>query len=231
MVDNSQKVQIRLLDFLPAIYQDPGIGEPSSSLSDFLLAFEEILWGAPEQRGKSKENEAREGLREEIAQLSQLLDPCDAPEAFLPWLAGWTALSLRPHLRLERKRNLIANMLRLYRIRGTKKYLEDLLKLCVDGQFSIDEEDMPAMQVGIHSRVGRDTYIGGGPPHFFRVRMLATHLSVEQMEERRQLAYEVVELAKPAHTGYAFEVDSPQMQIEVHSTVGIDTVLGPAPAV
>jgi hypothetical protein len=45
------------------------------------------------------------------------------------------------------------------------------------------------------------------------------------------MAYEVVELAKPAHTTYEFEVNSPQMQVGIHSTVGLDTLLGPASGV
>jgi len=231
MVDSSREAQPRLIDLLPAIYQDPGTEERSNYLPGFLLPFERILWGTQEGSLPNKDTGSRDGLRDEIAQLNDLLDPWHAPEEFLPWLAGWTALNLGPRMRLERKRELIANMIPLYRSRGTRKYLEEVLRLCVDAPTAIEEEDIPALQLGTHSTVGEDTYIGGGPPHFFRVRMLASHLSVPELEEQRQLAYEIVELAKPAHTGYEFLIDSPQMQIEVHSTVGIDTVLGPAPAV
>jgi phage tail-like protein len=231
MVERSRETQLRLIDLLPAIYQDPGTGASSDYFARFLLAFEEILWGLPEGTGEGGSAGAHKGLRQEIAGLSQLLDPWCADEPFLPWLAGWTALSLRPHMRDERKRELIANMLKLYRIRGTKFYLEELLRLCVDASVSVDEEEIPAMQVGKHSTVGRDSYIGGGPPHFFRVRILDSQLSPEELQVQRQLVYEVVELAKPAHTGYALETASPKMQIAVHSTVGIDTVIGPAPAV
>jgi phage tail-like protein len=231
MADKSGQTKHRLIDLLPSIYQEPGPPGQPNSLPRFLNSFERILWGAPEQ-GRDRDNSRiADGLAGKIARLNEILDPWQTPEEFLPWLAAWTALTLRSSLCLERKRALIANMIPLYRIRGTRKYLEELLRLCVDAPTAIEEEDIPPLQVGVHSTLGVDSYIGGGAPHFFRVKMIATQLSALEMEEQRQLAYEVVELAKPAHTGYEFWIDSPQLQIAVHSTVGIDTVLGPAEAV
>lgn len=230
MADKSREPKLRLIDLLPAIYQEQGNQERSNYLPRLLRAFERILWGVEEQSRAKKDTRSGEGLRDKVEQLNELLDPRHAPEEFLPWLAGWVALTLRSNMRLERKRELIAKMIPLYRIRGTSKYVNELLRLCVDVPAVVEEEDIPPLQLGIHSTLGRDTYIGGGAPHFFRVRMMASHLGVPELEEQRQLAYEVIELAKPAHTGYDFRIDSPQMQIGVHSTLGIDTVLGPAQA-
>ncbi|MFZ0746417.1 MAG: phage tail protein [Terracidiphilus sp.] len=230
MADKSREPRPRLIDLLPAIYQDQGIDGRPNYLFRLLSALERILWGVEEQTRAKKDSGSSEGLRDKVDQLNQLLDPRQAPEEFLPWLAGWVALTLRSNMRQERKRELIANMIPLYRIRGTSKYVNELLRLCVDVPAAVEEEDIPPLQLGVHSTLGRDTYVGGGAPHHFRVRMMATHLSVPELEEQRQLAYEVVELAKPAHTSYDFWIDSPQMQIGVHSTLGIDTVLGPAQA-
>lgn len=230
MADKSREPKPRLIDLLPAIYQEEETEGRTTYLRRLLSAFERILWGVEEQSGAKKDSVSSEGLRDKVEQLNGLLDPRQAPEEFLPWLAGWVALTLRSNMRAERKRELIANMIPLYRIRGTSKYVNELLRLCVDVPAAVEEVDIPPLQLGVHSTVGRDTYIGGGAPHYFRVRMMATHLSVAELEEQRELAYEVVELAKPAHTSYDFRIDSPQMQIGVHSTLGIDTVLGPAQA-
>jgi phage tail-like protein len=233
-METKTETNMQLIDLLPAIYQDPGQNsgeEPNPGyLLQFLHAFEEILWGLP-RSGRSDELPERTSLRGRILGLEDLLDPWRAQGEFLPWLAGWAALTLRPGMQLERKRKLIAGILSLYRIRGTKDYLEQMLSLCVETPVAVDEEELPPFQIGKHSTLGKDCYLGGGPPHFFRVRMLESGLSVQQLEEYRQLVYEVVELAKPAHTGYALEMDSPQMQIGVHSKVGLDTVLGPATAI
>jgi phage tail-like protein len=230
-MDEQRERNDRMIDLLPAIYQDPGGDGRATYLHRFLAAFEEIVYGT-RGSGKSKQqSDAPLGLREEIERLGLLLDPWQAPAEFLPWLAGWMALSLRSNLRPERQRELVANIAQLYRIRGTRRYLEELLRLCVDVPTAIEEEDVPALQIGDHSTVGRDMYLGGGAPHFFRVRMFASGLSVPELEEQRQLVYEVVELARPAHTAYEFRIDSPEMQVGVHSTVGIDTVLGSAQAI
>jgi phage tail-like protein len=237
MVDDSRERRTKLIDLLPAIYQDPGIEGRSNYLPRFLSAFERVLFGTIQSNEAAEDNKAvadmetTQGMRDKIVQLGKLLDPWLAEDKFLAWLAGWMALSLRSNLAPERKRELIANMIPLYRIRGTRKYLEKLLSLCVDAPTAIEEEDVPALQIGKHSTLGKDMYIGGGAPHFFRVKMVASQLSVPALEEQRRLAYEVVELAKPAHTAYEFLIDSPQMQIGMHSTVGIDTVLGSAQAV
>jgi phage tail-like protein len=231
IADNSQEPKARLIELLPAIYQEPGDDGRPNYLPRFLSSFERVLWGVPPDRKDKGDADAGDGLRGKISRLSSLFDPSQAPEEFLPWLASWAALTLRSTLRLELKRELIANIIPLYGIRGTRAYLEQLLRICIDSPTAIEEEDIPAMQLGKHSTIGEDTYIEGGAPHFFRVRMVATHLSVASLEQQRQLAYEVVELAKPAHTGYEFRIESPQMQIGVHSTLGIDTVLGPAQTV
>ena len=237
MEQDSNIPRKKLLEYLPAIYQEPDAPGQPNYLPALLEPFEEILLGSeekPRAHGKSRPSQERksantvEGLHKKINRLHELFDPWEAPEEFLPWLASWAALSLRPTLRSERKRTLIANIIPLYRIRGTRSYLEQLLALCVDAPTSVSEAEIPALQLGTHSTVGKDMYIGGGSPHYFRVTLVASDLSPLEVQTQRQLAYEVVELAKPAHTGYEFQVISPEMQVGVHSTVGQDTVLGAA---
>jgi phage tail-like protein len=239
MEQNSHVPKKKLLEYLPAIYQEPDSSERRNYLPAFLEPFEKILLGVEEKAHVHGETnpvrhkppaQTLESLSEKIARLHELFDPWEAPEEFLPWLASWAALSLCPTLQPGRKRLLIAKIISLYRIRGTREYLEELLKICVDAPTAVLEEEIPPLQLGIHSTVGGDMYIGGGAPHYFRVRLVASNLNALELQAQRQLAYEVVELAKPAHTGYEFQVDSPQMQVGVHSTVGLDTVLGAAPA-
>jgi phage tail-like protein len=223
----------KLLQYLPAIYQEPGTPEQANYLPVFLEAFERILFGKEERvstRPELRNTNAVESLSEKIARLHELFDPWAAPGEFLPWLASWAALSLSPAMNPERKRLLIAKIIPLYRIRGTRRYVEEILRLCLEIPSAVIEEEIPPLQLGVHSTVGEDMRIDGGAPHFFLVRLMATNLDAVKVQVQRQLAYEVVELAKPAHTGYEFQVLSPEMQVGVHSTVGLDTVLGSAPA-
>ncbi len=224
----------KMLEYLPAIYQDAVPPERRPFLASFLAAFEKVLLGYDDGSRDSKKSVSKigsravEGLGQKIANLYMLFDPNETQEKFLSWLASWAALSLHAGLTPKRKRELIANIIPLYRIRGTRAYVERLLELCVDAGTSVSEEEIPPMQLGVHSTLGKDTNLGGGPPHFFRVTMVASDLTALEVQARRQVAYEVIELAKPAHTVYDFVVVSPQMQVGIHTTVGVDTVLGAA---
>jgi phage tail-like protein len=236
MPDETNTEATIFLANLPAIYQEEET--PAKPLRRFLSAFEQVLLGdgdepkASEKRRGKREASRRhiEGLGEKVAHLYELFDPRETPERFLPWLASWAALSIRANLSVPKQRKLIANLIPLYRIRGTRAYMERLLELCVDAGTSVSEDEIPSFQIGVHSTLGSDAYIGGGPPHFFQVTMLASEMGALEVQAQRQIAYEVIELAKPAHTVYDFVVKSPQLQVGVHSTVGVDTVLGSAAA-
>jgi phage tail-like protein len=242
----------KMFDFLPAIYQDaewrpspdvkttqhcPICGQPETAhdnknhLSKFLDAFEKVLLGFDDYGEPPRSSPPRGdldsfiGLGQKIELLYELIDPGLTPARFLPWLASLAALSLRPGMNEGRQRQLIAQIIPLYRIRGTKEYLDTLLSLCLDVHSSISEEEIPPMQLGVHHQIGVDTCIGGGPPHFFTVTLHTGGLDASSVEAQRQIAYEVIELAKPAHTTYELAFASPSMQIGIHSTIGLDTVL------
>jgi phage tail-like protein len=220
-----------------------------SHLREFLEAFEKVLLGFdnydPPLTKPSYDGDLDSviGLGQKIERLHELFDPypdrpkqdpkphpAQTPARFLPWLASFAALSLPAGMSEVQQRKLTKVMISLYGRRGTKEYLETLLKMCLDVPSSVSEEEIPPMQLGVNHQVGVDTYIGGGPPHFFSVTLYTGGLDGSSVEAHRQLAYEVIELAKPAHTTYELTFASPRMQIGIHSTIGLDTVLSPAAA-
>lgn len=225
----------RLVEYLPAIYQEPAAPDEHSFIGAFLSAFESVLLGTPDDSpsGQPKAEEMEESrddipaLKETVARLHALFDPNRTPEEFLPWLASWTALTLRADLSSERKRKLIARMIPLYRIRGTRKYVEELLALHLEAMPAVTDFEIPTLEIGSHSMVGDDTCLGGGPPHFFRVILVAPLLQDEALEAQCAMARSVIELAKPAHTYYELEVASPHLEVGVRSRLGLDTVLSP----
>ena len=228
-----------LLDYLPAIYKDPGwAGGPSAGrfLNDFLLAFEHVLAGRPHSTAEpgsshpflSPDSRAPvrfQGLEEKVAHLAVLFDAWRTPAEFLDWFAGWAALSLQPELSEQQKRELIAHIIPLYRIRGTKRYLERLLDIVLGGKSMVDDDAYPGIQIGRHSTVAKDMYLGGSSPHYFRVRIAVSAEQRHQISARRRLAREVIDQAKPAHTYYDLEIVTPRLQLKVHSRVGVDTFL------
>jgi phage tail-like protein len=207
-----------LLAYLPAIcHTDPFLGQ-------FLLAFEKILLGRQDDVEFDDP-----GLEETIADLALILDPKQTPEEFLPWLASWTAFSLRADLDVTKQRDFIANIIPLYRWRGTKRNLQELLTIFTVGEPTVTELEAAEFQIGVHSRIGEDTYLGGGPPHFFRATISLHRAAPEVLLRQMEIARALIELEKPAHTHYELVVTFPSMQIGVSSTVGVNTLIGTLP--
>ncbi len=207
-----------LLQYLPAIYhEDPFLGR-------FLVPFEKLLLGREDGVSVS-----HPGLEQSIANLADLFDPLLTPEGFLPWLAGWAAFTLREDLDSSQQRKFLANIMQLYRLRGTKKNLQDLLAIFTTGAPSVDEATTAEFEIGVHSQIGVDTYLGGGAPHFFNVTISLGHVPPAVEARQRAIAWALIELEKPAHTLCHLDVVFPSMRIGVWSRVGIDTLLGARP--
>jgi hypothetical protein len=138
------------------------------------------------------------------------------------------ALTLRADLDELRQREFIARAVALYRLRGTKQGLEEFVRIYTRLGATVDELNTP-FQIGVHSTIGVDTLLDGGAPHFFRVLIRLPTPEPEQLRRQRQVTTAIIDLEKPAHTYYELDVETPTLQIGVHSTVGVDTLLGPLP--
>jgi phage tail-like protein len=218
MADNTAASPSRLLEYLPSIYrEDPTLGH-------FLLAFEKVLLGREDKDGDWTNNEKlRElrGLEEVIAGLANFFDPNPdkTPKEFLPWLAGWVAFSLRADVDEKKQREFIANMIELYRWRGTKQNLITLFKIFTNREPTVTEPSDEAN------------------PHYFIVLLNLSDLVIgkEQQEVDRQMeiAHALIRLEKPAHTRYKLEPIFPTFRIgsqaqgtEYYTQVGKNTRLG-----
>lgn len=191
-----------LLQYLPAIYaEDP-------FLAQFLLAFEKILLGRGDAPADSPPGSDLNpaGLEQIIDGLAALYDPSNTPEDFLPWLAKWTALSLRADMSLSQQRQFVAKAISLYQYRGTQQNLRDLLKLYVDGIPDITVDDKV--------------------PYYFRVTIKLARQPVQDIQRQFEIAQALVEMEKPAHTNYELLLDTPTLKVGEFSTVGVDTLLG-----
>jgi phage tail-like protein len=210
-----------LLRYLPAIYGEcPFLGR-------FLLAFEKLLFGRDD--GVQLDGKTPAALDRIVAGMPAYWIPRETPADFLPWLASWTAFSLRFDLDETRQRDFIANIIPLYCERGTKRNLERLLQIFTKGAPTITEAASAApLQIGKHSTVGVDTTIGGGVPHFFSITVRLPRQESAMQLRQIAIARALIESEKPAHTFFKPIWDFPSMQIGKHSTVGIDTLLGTA---
>jgi len=226
MTDITTESASSLLQYLPAIYQeDPFLGR-------YLLAFEKVLLGLRD--GVAFPPIASEfpgqGLEECIAGVATYFDPLQAPEEFLPWLASWTAFSLRADLDITKQRQFIAKIAQLYRWRGTKQNLQDLLSIFTVSVPTVIEQDIRGIQVGDPktSTIGVNMHVGGEKPHFFHVKISLSRAAPEVQNRQMNIARALIDLEKPAHTFYELVPVFPSMRIGWYSTVGVDTLLGSA---
>jgi phage tail-like protein len=213
-----------LLDYLPAIYRDdPFAGQ-------LLSAFEQILIGEDEttligEDGKSYKQASLEAI---IANIAILFDPMQTPADFLPWLASWTAFTMRADLDRDQQRDFISKIIQLYSRRGTKQNLEELLAIFTKGKPKVVEAGGNEFQIGVSSTVGEDTWLGGSPAHYFQVTisLAEAKTDIQAIQRRLKITRDLIELEKPAHTFYDLYEIFPSMQIGVQSTLGVDTLLG-----
>ena len=171
------------LNYLPAIFHDdPFVGQ-------FLLAFERILAG--KTSGTAGGLPEQPGLETYVDNLYTYFRPQETPSGFLPWLSGWVALSLRDDWSEDFKREFIANMVTIYRQRGTKAGLKTLLEMYTGEKATIYEFD--------------------DPPHYFQVEM--TLADVNDLAGKRAIAEALIDQEKPAHTYYSLRFMVPMMQL------------------
>lgn len=229
----------RYLDYLPAIFRETAGTSRTPFIGRFLLAFEQVLTGRGNPaEGERGLEEILDGIPGALAGIQRYFDPGPgstvadeqrAPADFLGWLSGWVALSLRADLDEAQQRQLIAQAVSLYRMRGTRAGLAALLSIYALPNPTIEEFATP-FQLGVTSTIGRDTQLDGGPAHFFRVTIRLPDPDLQAFARQREIARAIIDMEKPAHTYYELRVETPALQIGVQSTVGVDTLLGPKPA-
>lgn len=185
----------RLADYLPYEYRKKGANGEETNTLKFLKAFERILLGLTDENKTGDEQlDAIDGLEDKIAGLADYFRPDNTPEEFLPWLSQWVALSLRSDISIQKQREFIAKIIPLYRMRGTKANMVELLTLFTGRGVSITEID--------------------AEPHFFKVLLNLNDVkesnSKEDFDRAKQQAHSIIYLAKPAHTRYQLipEIDT-----------------------
>ncbi|MGB9927638.1 MAG: phage tail protein [Methanosarcina sp.] len=151
----------------------------------------------------------------------------DFLDEFLTWLASWMALVLKEDWTLERKREAIARIIPIYRMRGTKKGIEEFLRIYVGGDVKVSETE-GTFQVG-SSQVGVNTLIKGGMiPYVFTVKVTFPKIQKEEQTRFLKNLKILLDSEKPVHTSYLLKVSTPTLQIGIKegSTVGRNTLVG-----
>ncbi|MBD3217393.1 MAG: PASTA domain-containing protein [candidate division Zixibacteria bacterium] len=205
------------LDFLPNIYRQYDMRQGS--------ILKRFLWLLKHPRIP---------IDRTIRDIHSYFEPYNTPGKFLPYLASVLALVLDENWDQAKKRELIANIVKIYKLRGTSRGLALYLKIYTDSTPEIIENYWPfnGFQVGVSSTIGVDSIIIGyiNRSHCFTVRIPQT-IDDTPVEMIRRI-HAIVQTEKPAHTNYYMIFAEPEleeadfMQVGVASMIGVESWVG-----
>jgi phage tail-like protein len=171
--------------------------------------------------GRTLDGRVLPGLEQFLDEIPALFAPMGAssdrspgqrtPDRFLGWLATW--LSFTPHALFppEPLRRIVAGIVPLYGLRGTRDYLVRLLNLCFGDEVAhINVDDRPGTGFTVdQSRLGVDTRLAVSRPFCFTVAIerheTHTEPTAAHDEALQHRMRAVIDFAKPAHTTYELE--------------------------
>lgn len=206
--------RITYLPYLPETYQQDE--EKREFLERFLSLFETFLSHSEEQ----------------IFSFRKYLDASAVPEGFIPWLSSWLAIAYDENWPPEQKRLLIRLAPKLYRKRGTPGVLSRLIEMFYavtpvivePFQFRcIRDEDIKGLMVKLF----------GDSPHRFTVLLPPgwkdSRSPVKRAREvtaaQRHTLQRIIDTEKPAHTQGGLQILEPWFYLDMHTYLGINTVL------
>jgi phage tail-like protein len=128
--------------------------------------------------------------------LDAYVDPLLAPADFLEWLATWVGIPLHQDIPLERRRILVANAVRLHRMRGTVTGLRIQVELLTGGQVELAD----------NGGVSWSDTPGGPLPGEDTPRLAVRVRHPDPDAVPLDVLDDVVNWAKPAHVVHRVEV-------------------------
>ena len=167
--------RIALIDYLPQVYR--GAESVNSFLARFISVFQSVYVD----------------LEEDIDLAPTRFDPAVAPPEFLYWLADGLAVSDCFLWTEQKLRELMQSAVRLYRIKGTKPALQEVIQLYT-GQKPLIIEQFETASSELWKADGETLRrLYGGSSHTFTVLMPQTDCSSDEYAK----LYRVIEKFKP----------------------------------
>jgi len=225
--------RVSYLDYLPAVYRD----DPASKdfLERFLSLFESAFYE----------------IDFTIDHITRYFDAYGAPPEFLSWLGAWLSISVDDNWAEDKKRLFIRDAISIYKKRGTREGLKDILKLFTGSEpyivenFRAAEAVKDELQLSIEAGdickntdalfLPPDKTIvntdGGNKPlkdvlfgverFCFCVLLKPSLLGTIKKETVKR----ILEEQKPAHTCYGLKILEPWIYLDMHTYLGVNTCL------
>ena len=157
------------LRYLPAIFQGEGPVSTQQLTRTRDTALQRWGSGLPEQQGVDvvvDEDPLRRFMfifqhmmttvTQRIDHIVDLTDPMECDPKFLPWLASWVNFELDGSLPIHQQRELVRRAIRLFRTRGTRLGIEEMVRVLTSAPVRIRELQKPGAAV-----LGKSAIVGG----------------------------------------------------------------------
>ncbi|WP_028611976.1 phage tail protein [Paenibacillus harenae] len=192
------------LSYLPAVYQE----DPASR--DFLERYLSLFGTLFSE------------IEDEIADLSQYMDPERATGEHLRWLAAWVGLTTDDYWTDKQVQAFIQAAPELYRYRGTRQGLMKTIEIYTGiSPLIVEYFQTKAMRDNAELRELTDR-LYGGDPYTFTVLLRPEQAPTEK---QRVVLEQLLEEQKPAFTEAKLVLLQPWMYLDLHTYLGINTVL------
>jgi phage tail-like protein len=171
--------QSRLLQYLPAIFQDDFF------LARFLLIFQSVL----------------DPIEQIVDNTHNYLDAGLTPASFLPWLASWVGVTLEPGLDEPQQRELIRQAVELSRWKGTRRGLRAELQART-GASPLIVENFDGMRLGQDAALGLNTQLGDHREGSVTVTFASDEHTVLDLQHVDAMVSDL----KPAYVGHVVRI-------------------------
>jgi len=106
-------------DYLPIVYKN-------DQLKEFLYGFQLTMFKHTQT----------------IDRVEELFTPERTPDKLVSWLGEWFNISFSDEIKLENRKKVLYKLTNLYNLKGTKKYLIEMVKLLTDITIEIKEREI-----------------------------------------------------------------------------------------
>lgn len=192
------------ISYLPEVYQSEDKG---MFLERFLAIFQTLY----------------EEVNQEIMEMPYFIDLDGTNMKFLQWMAKWLDIAQSYMWSEEQLRSLLQNAVKLYKIRGTRKSVSELVKIYCRGE-------SPYIVENFQVRNGKDKNNKSAMENLYgdnayRFYVIVKEEYVPSVHEYQTLI-KIIEEVKPAYMELELIVLKPFIFLGRHSYLGINSVLG-----
>ena len=192
------------LSYLPEVYQADPAGRDFTER--FLAVFQSLY----------------DDLDEEIRGDARYFDPDVAGQAYLEWLAGWLCVEDTYLWTEEQLRTLVRRGMELYRIRGTRQCVCEMVKLYTGQEPWVVEHSAVEPFLGDAAQAVTLRELYGESPYM--VTLVLDSSALESSDAHRALL-RVIDGAKPAWVEVNLVVLKPYVFLNKYSYLGINSAL------